>query len=62
MYRYGRAIFEVLNDHHFDTSTVHTWDPIGPVRFDYGPQMVSGSDAIQDVKLEVSYTKLETET
>ena len=62
MYRYGRAIFEVLIDHHFDTSTVHTWDAIGPVRFDYGPQMVAGSDAIQDVKLELTYTKLETET
>ncbi len=62
MYRYGRAIFEVLVDHHFDTVTVHTWDTIGEVRFDYSPQLTSGSISIQDVKLEITYTKLETET
>jgi hypothetical protein len=62
MYRYGRAIFEVLIDHHFDTTTVHTWDPIGEVRFDYSPALTSGSISIADVKLELTYTKLETET
>jgi len=62
MYRYGRAIFEVLIDQHFDGSTIHTWDPIGPVRFDYSPQLTSGNISIQDVKLELTYTKLETET
>ncbi len=62
IYRYGRAIFEVLVDHHYDTSTVHTWDTIGPVRFDYSPQLTSGNISIQDVKLELTYTKLETET
>ena len=61
MYRYGRAVFEVLVDHHYDTSTVHTWDPIGPVRVDYNAQVFDGV-SIQDVKLELTYTKLETET
>lgn len=62
MYRYGRAIAEVLIDHHYDTVTVHTWDTIGPIRFDYSPQLTSGNISIQDVKLELTYTKLETET
>lgn len=62
MYRYGRAIAEVLIDHHYDTVTVHTWDTIGPIRFDYSPQLTSGNISIQDVKLEITYTKLETET
>ena len=62
MYRYGRAIFEVLVDHHFDTSPVHTWDPIGEIRWDNSPQLTSGSISIQDVKVEFTYTKLETET
>jgi hypothetical protein len=62
MYRYARAIFEVLIDHHFDTSTVHTWDAIAEVSFDYSPQFTRGNISTQDVGLQLTYTKLETKT
>ena len=60
MYRYGRAIWEVLVDHQFDTATWKMGIGARP-RFDYSPTLTSGNISLADVRLELRYHKLETE-
>ena len=63
MYRYARALWETLVDHRFDTTTIATWKIAGGVRprFAYSPTLTSGNISLADVRLELRYTKLETE-
>ena len=62
MYRYGRAIWEVLVDHQFD-ATPATWKMgIGArPRWSYSPTLTRGNISLADVRLELRYHKLETE-
>lgn len=60
IYRYARALWETLVDHHYDTAT---WKIAGDVqpRFDFSETITRGNMAMADVRLELRFEKLETE-
>ena len=62
IYRYARALWETLVDHYFGGATT-TWKIAGGVQpsFDFGETITRGNMAMADVKIELTYEKLETE-
>jgi hypothetical protein len=60
IYRYARVLWETLVDHYYDTAT---WKIAGGVQpsFDFSETITRGNMAMADVKVELTYEKLETE-
>ena len=58
IYRYGRAIFEVMVAGHFDSSI--TWNMIGLPIVDFGAILTRNSMAAADCTLQTTLIKLET--
>ena len=60
IYRYARALWETLVDHYYDTAT---WKIAGGVQpsLDFSETITRGNMAMADVKVELTYEKLETE-
>ena len=59
VYRYGRALFEVLVAGHFDASI--TWNMVGTPVMDFAPIIARGSEAMADVRILVDLVKQETQ-
>ncbi len=58
VYRYGRALFEVLVAGHFDSSI--TWNMIDPISISYSPIMAREHESLADVRILANFTKQET--
>ena len=58
LYRYAKAIFEVLVDGHFDDTL--NWIMIGDIEFDYSGALFQDEVGLSDVVIRAVFTEVET--